>query len=439
MLLLFRGVRVREDGAVKLLGLATRNLRRNRRRTAISLAALVVGVGAMVALRGLVNGQQRIILENSVLGHLGAVQVHREGYLAQVQGSPLSLDLEDTPALRERLGAVPGVVGVSPRLAFGGMVSMPEPEEAEAEAEAPLTAVLQVLAFDPALEPTVTPQRMGWMGEGAFLSGLDAPELMLNADLARGLEVEVMDAAAAPPPEQWPALLVTDRDGGLNGEGLRVSGMLNSATPGDRRVGYVPLGTAQRVLRMEGRVTEYALAVEPLEDARRVRDALRASLGPGYEVHTWEEVLPFVAQILGQQDFLFGILSGVFLASVLLGVVNVMLMNVLERVREIGTMLAVGMRRRSIIRLFLLEGLMLGLVGGVLGVLVGGAVTLWLNQRGILLPSPGASVDSVIRPFVTPGYLAYAVGVATGGAGLAALWPAWRASRLRPVEALSSL
>ncbi|MFL5349257.1 MAG: ABC transporter permease [Hyalangium sp.] len=419
-----------------LLALATRNLLRNRRRTAIALAALVVGVGAMVVLRGLVNGQQQVILENVVQGQLGAVQVHREGYLANVQGSPLTLDMEDSEALRQRIAAVPGVLGVSPRLAFGGMLSMPEPEGA-ADSE-PRTTFLQVIAFDPALEPRVTPKRMAWMGEGAFLSGAGAPELMLNADLARSLGARVMDGKSPPPPEQWPALLAADRDGALNGEGVRISGTLVSASPGDRRVGYLPLATAQRVLRMEGRVTEYAVSVEPLEHANRVRDALRASLGPGYEVHTWEEVFPFVAQILGQQDFLFGILSTVFLLAVLLGIVNVMLMSVLERVREIGTMLAVGMRRRSIIALFLLVGWVLGLAGGVLGAMVGGAVTWWLHQRGILLPSPGANADSIIRPFVPLTYVARAVVTAAVGAGLAALWPAWRASRLRPVEALSS-
>ena len=422
---------------MKLIALAARNLTRNRRRTAIALVALVVGVGALVVLRGLVNGQQRIILENIVYGQLGAVQVHRAGYLAQVQGSPLSLDMEDTPALRERLARVEGVTRVSPRLAFGGMLSMPEPEGAAEDSE-PRTAFLQLLAFDPALEPGVTPKRMAWLGQGAFLSGVDAPELMLNADLARGLGARVMDAKAPPPPEQWPALLAADRDGALNGEGLRLAGMLVSATPGDRRVGYLPLGAAQRVLRMEGRVTEYALAVEPLGQARKVRDALRAELGAGYEVHTWEEVFPFIAQILGQQDFLFGILSTVFMVAVLLSIVNVMLMSVLERVREIGTMLAVGMRRRHIVALFLLEGGVLGLVGGVLGALVGGAVTLYLHHRGILLPSPGANVDSIIRPSVTVGYMAYAVGLAAGGAAVASLYPAWRASKLRPVEALAS-
>ena len=91
---------------MRLLSLAARNLARNRRRTAISLVALVVGVGAMVGFRGLINGQQRVILENLVFGQLGAVQVHKQGYLANVQGSPLTLDMADSEELRRahRLG-----------------------------------------------------------------------------------------------------------------------------------------------------------------------------------------------------------------------------------------------------------------------------------------------------------------------------------------------
>lgn len=420
---------------MRLLSLAARNLLRNRRRTAISLIALVVGVGAMVGLRGFINGQQRVILENLVFGQVGAVQVHKAGYLANVQGSPLTLDMADSEELRQRIAAVPGVTRVSPRITFGGMLSLPDVEGATDEESAGKTGFLQLTAFDPALEPGVTPQRVKWLGKGAHLSTLDAPELVLNADMAKSLSTEVTGAGV--PSERWPALLSADRDGALNGEGVRIAGTLVSATPGDRRVGYVPLATAQRLLRMEGRVTEYALAVTKLEDAPRVRDAVKAALGPGYEVHTWDEVMPFVKQLVGHQDVIFGIMTSVFLLTVLLGIVNVMLMSVLERVREIGTMLAVGTRRRQVVSLFLLEGAVLGLVGGLLGALVGWGVTLWLGHRGIVLPAPGAQADSIIRPFVSVLYLVRAVGMATAGASLAALWPAYRAAQLRPVEALA--
>src|SRR5690349_11869752 len=91
-----------------LLRLAARNLTRNRRRTAISLAALIVCMAAMITLRGFVDGMQRMILENFIEGQTGAIQIHKKGYLANVQGSPLDLNMEDTAALREKIARVPG-------------------------------------------------------------------------------------------------------------------------------------------------------------------------------------------------------------------------------------------------------------------------------------------------------------------------------------------
>ncbi|MET0403126.1 MAG: ABC transporter permease, partial [Cystobacter sp.] len=164
---------------MRLLPLATRNLLRNSRRTAISLAALVVGVGAMVGLRGFMNGQQRALLENVVQGQVGALQVHRAGYMENVQGSPLTLDLEDSEALRARLAAVEGVTGVSPRIVFGGMLSLPDTVAAP-EGEAPegedsgRTGFLLLTAFDPRLEAGVTPLRETWLTGGEALAGVDA-------------------------------------------------------------------------------------------------------------------------------------------------------------------------------------------------------------------------------------------------------------------------
>ena len=126
------------------------------------------------------------------------------------------------------------------------------------------------------------------------------------------------------------------------------------------------------------------------------------------------------------------------LLIVLLGIVNAMLMRVLERVREIGTMLAVGMRRKQIVQLFVLEGMTLGLIGGFVGIVLGWLMTQWLHHRGISLAAPGASVESIARPTVTIAYLIQALVQAVLGSSLAALWPAFRASGLRPVEALQS-
>jgi putative ABC transport system permease protein len=267
----------------------------------------------------------------------------------------------------------------------------------------------------------------------------ETPEVVLNGEFAVGLDAKLHEAEQPLPPiEQQLAFLAGDKDGALNGENVVLGGTFPTFSPGDKRVGLVPLGIAQRVLRMEGRVTEYAIAVDKLSNVDGVRDALQSKLGPGYEVHTWGELFPFVKTLTGTQDFIFSIISGVFLTVVLLGIVNAMLMTVLERTREIGTMLAVGMRRRQIIRLFLLEGLVIGAFGSALGLALGLALVAWFNHKGIPLPAPGATVDSIVRPYVTPRFVIGAIIGFPLGAGFATLWPAWRASKLRPVEALAA-
>src|SRR5207249_99686 len=132
------------------------------------------------------------------------------------------------------------------------------------------------------------------------------------------------------------------------------------------------------------------------------------------------------------QDALFNLLSGVFLLVVLLGIVNAMLMSVLERVREIGTMMAVGIQRAQVLRLFVLEGAAIGLTGSSLGALAGALLVAALHAMRLQVPLAGSNAPSLLQPYVTGSYLlAVVLGGATSAA-LAALWPATRASRLTP-------
>lgn len=428
-----------------LLKLASRNLRRNRRRTAITLVAMVVGVGVMAFLRGFINGQQDVILENIIKGRIGAVQVHRQGYVKNVLTSPLQLDMADTPELRAKLAGTPHVTAVAPRIEFGAMVSTPdkapEPEDGSPlpEKDQGKTSFFMATAVEPDAETKVTPRRSSLINVGRLFPTPQTPELVLNADFAVGLDAPVHPAGEPLPAlEQQLALLAADKDGALNGENVVLGGTVPSFSPGDKRIGLVPLEVAQRVLRMEGRVTEYGLATDSLSTVDEVKRSLTEKLGPDYEVHTWSELFPFIKVMMGTQDFIFSIVSAVFLAVVLLGIVNAMLMTVLERTREIGTMLAVGMKRRQIIQLFMLEGIVLGVIGSAIGLTAGLLAVTYFNQKGIPLPAPGATVDSIVRPWVSGKFIGGALLGTPLGAALATLWPAWRASLLRPVEALAA-
>jgi putative ABC transport system permease protein len=232
-------------------------------------------------------------------------------------------------------------------------------------------------------------------------------------------------------------LLAPDRDGALNADLATVGGELKLMLPGEPRIALVPLDLAQRLLRMEGRASELAIAVQDLERVDEVAKALRAAVGPELEVHTWAQVSPERSSELSRQDFMVGLVSTVFLILMLLGVANTVLMSVLERTREIGTLMAVGVRRGQVLILVLLESIAVGMLGGAAGLAVGAAATAALAARGIPLTPPEASVELLIVPYLTPSYALGVAFTALAGAALFSLYPAWRASRLRPVEALA--
>jgi putative ABC transport system permease protein len=417
-----------------LASLALRNVSRNRRRTVMALTGIGIGVAAMISLRAFVTGQQELFLNGLVNGHLGALQVHRRGYLDSLEALPLNLDFEDTPALRSALLSVPGVTATAGRIVFGAMLSTPP----EGEAQDSTSAFLMLTGIEPELERRVCPQRFKWVAQGRVFDEPSARELWLNADLARSVGLAQVPAEHLPAEERWPVLLANDRDNLLNGEAVAMTATLLSTVPGDRRVGYVALKVAQRLLRMEGRVTELAVGVESLDQVPRIQADLQAKLGNQFEVHTWVQLMPFLKGLLNNMDLTFGISTGLMMLVVLLGLLNAMLSNVLERQREIGMLLAIGLRRSQITALFLLEGAAVGALGGLLGVALGAAVVLSLHSTGITIPIPGSDVPAVVTPTLQPLVLVATFTLAVPAAAAATLWPAVRASRLRPIQALNA-
>lgn len=404
-----------------LLSMAIRNVLRNKRRTAITVAAVVVGVTAVTSIRGILNGLQDAIIRGTTRGTVGALQVHRAGYLANVLSTPLSLDFPYDEALVAKVKAIKGVTAVSPRIQFAGSLTL----SATAENDSPEALFFAATAVDPVLEPKVCPEREKLFTEG---TRLDDTHLVLGDALARAFGAKANDEAI---------LLAPDRDGSLNGELAQVGGAMRAIMPGEMKIAVVPLGVAQRLLRMEGRVTELAVAVDDLKHVDEIAAGVQAALGPQFEVHTWPELVPERRTIMLMQDAISAVVSVVFVLLMLLGVANTMLMSVLERTREVGTMMAVGLTRGSVMALFLLEALVLGVIGAAGGLVVATTLTAALARKGIPFTPPSATMAVDVFPFMTAGFTAAILVLAMLGAVLFSLYPAWRASRLRPVEALA--
>jgi putative ABC transport system permease protein len=402
---------------LQLFRIATRNLARNRRRTALTLAALAVGVCAVVGVRGFLNGLQASLVQGVTEGTIGALQIHKHGFMASSDASPLTPHIAVDEALLAQVRAVEGVVDVTPRLSFAGMVSVGDE-----------TAFALMNGVDPRSELAVCPRRVDGIVRGAWLPRDDS--VLMGLELARALKVA---------PGARGAVLSGDVDGVMNAVDIAVDGELAAATAGEKKLVVLPWRRAAELLRMPGKATELAVRVRDLDDVDDVAARLRAALGDAYEVHTWKDLARFAYDARETQNSVLGAITVLFLFIVLMGVTNSLLMSVMERVREIGTMMAVGARRAQILLLFLFEAVVLGAGGAAVGSALGAALILALGVRGVRLTTPGSSAPQLIVPFITPGFLLQMVLLCSVGAAAAALYPAWKASRMRPVEALASV
>ena len=172
----------------------------------------------------------------------------------------------------------------------------------------------------------------------------------------------------------------------------------------------------------------------PKVDLEATRVALAAALGPNFEVHSWPQLEPYVRDTIRRQRTAIEALAVVLLVIVLLGIASTVTMSVHERQTEIGTMLALGLRRRQVLWLFVIEAWLLGLAGSFAGAMIGAAVVVWLGARGITLQVLETSVQ--LHPVPDLEALAIAMLAGSFGAIAAALVQARRASKLDPVEAL---
>lgn len=396
-----------------LVRLAARNLSRHRKRTFLLALAGALGVTSLLLIAGLSTGFVRWLIENSVLAKVGAIQIHRVGYSKAAVATPLELAFDDTPALRTKLVGVPGVTGVSGRIVFSGLVASDRGQ----------TNFLG-RGIEPEAEATVCPRAFD-----DFLGGPSLPEgtvavggaLLKSLGLAAGERVQVQSTSAGGRVNALSLALLAMRDAG--------------AALDSKRIVAVPLSTAQQLTGLTGRVTEYGIAVAALDECDAVAGRLREVVGPEFEVQTWSEVLGIWRDVIGYMNWLIA------LAGLVLGVVVVTLLGaatsgaVYERVREIGTQLAVGMRRRDVQRLFLYEAALLGFVAAIAGVILGAIAVSSMGSVGI----PGRYFgfqSGTVRPSIDWLIALFGALGTFGATVIAGLVPAWRASRLNPVDAL---
>lgn len=402
-----------------LLRLAMRNVFRARARSAITIGSLFFGVMMSLLLSGFVMGVGESLVAEAIESRVGAIQVHRSGYFEKRDRQPLALYLERDSAFEAKLRGTPNVTAITPRISFSGLLT-----------NGSRGTIAVITAVDPQTVRDALPKVDLYL-DGTPLQPGDRNGAHVGLELNRALDLK------PGVPLMLQAQGLAGRDNALD---LEPRGVLSGQNPMEsKRAVTVPLAFAQSLLGMEGKVTEYVISIKDVQQLDATATALRASLGQGYEVQTWEQLRPGLRDMRLVQRAILGGLSFVFLIIALFGVANTLLMTVLERTREIGTLLAVGMTRSQVGRLFVLEALLQAALGAFLGLGVAVlAITLARHGGGVTVSMGAGQGFFRVMPTLLPAVPFIVVISACVGSVLAALSPALRAANMRPVEALSS-
>lgn len=395
--------------------LALRNILRQGRRSLIAILAIGCGVIAMMLAAGFIEWILWANREGVAVTQIGHIQITRPGYNTDGKSDPFAYLLPADSTAPQAILATPGVSRVSPRIDFNGLVS---------HGESTLSFVGQ--GIDPASDPAL---RYLIVVAGQGLAADDTKGILVGTGLAANLGVRVGDTIV---------LLAGTRSGGLGAVEGQVRGLVSTSMKAyDDSMLRVSIDLARRLLRTGGaHVWVVSLTATDLTDAVVSRIASRPELA-GLEISPWHKLADFynkTVELFGHQ---INVVKLIIALIIVLGITNTMTMTVMERTVEIGTAMALGIKRARILAMFLLEGALLGAIAGVAGALIGYLLAEAISWVGIPMPpAPGMSRGFTASILVTPRIIVEALLLALVTTLLASLYPAWRASRLVIVDAL---
>lgn len=399
--------------------LSFRNLFRHRRRSLIAFTAVIFGTVSLLLAGGFIEWVYAANRHAAIESRLGHIQVTRPGYFERGFAEPFAFLMPESDAVLDFLHHMPEVAVITPRLSFSGLISRGEH-----------TISFLGEGVVPKTEARVS--RQVAILRGGPLPSADDKGVILGEGLAANLGADIGDHVV---------LLVTKQSGGINAVEATVRGVFQTPSKSfDDYALRVPLAVAQRLLNVSG-VHSWVVLLKSTGQTDAVVRRLRARFshdasGP-LEFTPWYKLADFYNKTVALFSRQMNVLRAMIAVIVVLSVSNTMIATIFERTGEIGTLLALGYQRRRIVRLFVGEGLWLGVLGGIAGIVIGWLVAQIISAVGIPMPpAPGMAFGFNAKILLTPmlaveGFLLIMVTTAA-----ASIYPAWRASRLVIVDAL---
>ncbi len=402
-----------------ILTLSWRNLWRNGRRTGIMLGAIAVGAWAMIFMTALMRGMVDDMLIQGISNLPGHVQIQHPEFL----DDPNVVNSIDEPQ-GELLAALENDGG----RAWANRIRVPGVIASERESRG-----INLVGIEPSAEADITglPARIS---QGRFLESNEDRGLIIGAKLAERLETRLGKRGV---------VMSQDPDNNIAERGFRLVGIYRAELTAQEEFNvYAARGTLQKLLNIEGRVSQIVLVDDDYRDVESLYRRIEAAAPEGLEVKPWYEIDAYLAVMFNMMDGFVLIWVIIIFLALSFGLVNTLIMAIFERIREIGLIQALGMRPGLIVYQILLESLLLLLIGLFIGNLLA-LISIKPLEDGLDLSAVAEGMammgaGSVIYPSLTlyDVILANTVVVLLGI--LTSILPAWRASRLDPVRALNT-
>ncbi|HHT48258.1 MAG TPA: ABC transporter permease [Firmicutes bacterium] len=397
--------------------IAWRNVLRNKRRSLLSAVIIVISVMVLSLVKGYITATYEG-LEMMAVMEYGNLQIAKEGYWENTDNERHLLDKEEISKIGEILAENPAVISSSAELAVYGVMG---------------TEKSSVVVSGKGIEPGSAQSQNILIVSGSNLFAGDVDRVLLGKGVKQKLGLDE---------EEWVSLLTTTLDGAYNAGNLQVTGAFSVGNPdADNAFIMLPLSYAQRMLNTDG-VDKFVVSLAEVSQTEATISWLQERFkeeGIEVTIKSWLDLATFYHQVRSLYEIIFFFISIVLFIIVFFSILEIISMAFFERMSEIGSVRAIGAKRRQVFALLSLEGLFLSLIAGTLGVVGGWLAGYLINQGGITYTPPSISdpVPLYIDLALTNGLLPFIL-VVTATA-LSAFIPATKAARLNVVDVLRHL
>ena len=399
--------------------LAWRNLWRNKRRTLITAASVFFAVILATFMRSLQSGVTQQMVANVVSFYSGYVQVHKDGYW---DDQNLENSFEELPVIRAAVTGHPEVADAAPRLESFALAAFGDYSEP-----------CMVVGIDPIKEDQLTTLKAKLKAGEYFLG--DASDAVIADGLAEKLQLALGDTL----------VLIGQGYHGVSAAGkYAISGMVHFGSPElNNRLVYLPLNDAQEFYGAHERITSYALNLNEPSAARKVTMDLREEVDTEeYEVMDWREMMPEMQQLLDADKGKGVMFMGILYTIVAFGIFGTVLMMMAERRYELGVMIALGMKKRLLASVVMMETIFVSMVGVLAGLVVSLPLVSYFHFNPIPLTEEMAKAyaefgfEAVLPVALDPGIFMAQAATVLVFAILISFFPAWKIRNTDPVKAM---